>query len=147
VSDWLRDLRNRWEKAVQEIKEQLRGPGPNMILDREPLFVGFDRTRPSAHVSLDPGAQRCLAPAGHPKSAREFSEIFVLLAEADDREGHVEVRIGDHRVGVLTTADSAEFRTILAAGKSEGKLLAGEAIRDRDPAGAWALHVYRPEPP
>jgi len=144
VSDWLSDLGSRWREAVREIKEQLQGPGPNMILDREPLFVRCDRTRPAADAILDPGAQQSLAPAGNPSSAAEFSEIFVLLAE--DEDGRVEVRIGDHRVGMLTTADSAEFRTILAAAKSEGKLVAGEAIRDQDPGGAWALHVYRPEP-
>jgi hypothetical protein len=117
-----------------------------MTLDREPLFVRCDRSRPAADVILDPDAQRSLAPAGTPASAPEFSEIFVLLAEAEDEDRQVEVYTGEHRVGTLTAADSAEFRAILTAAKSQDRPVAGEAIRDRDPGGAWTLHVYRPEP-
>ncbi len=86
MSDWLSDLGSRWREAVREIKEQIQGPGPNMILNREPLFVRCDRSRAAADVILNPGAQRSLAPAGTRASAPEFSEIFVLLAEAEDED-------------------------------------------------------------
>jgi hypothetical protein len=46
---------------------------------------------------------------------------------------------------MLTVADSADFRAIIAAAKSQNKLVVAQAIRDRDTCGAWALHVYRPE--
>ncbi len=47
-----------------------------------------------------------------------------------------------HRRG----ADSAEFLTILATARAVGKPVAGEAIRERDAYGRWALRIYRPEP-
>jgi len=117
-----------------------------MTLAREPLLVRCDRSRPAADVILDPDAQRRLTPTRNPASPPDFSEIFVLLAEAGGNDGqHIEVYIGEHRLGTLTTTDSADFRAVLAAGKSQDKPVAGEAIRDRDACGAWALHVYRPE--
>jgi len=117
-----------------------------MTLAREPLLVRCDRSRPAADVILDPDAQRRLTPTRNPASPPGFSEIFVLLAEAAGDDGqHIEVYIGEHRLGTLTTTDSADFRAVLAAAKSQDKPVAGEAIRDRDAGGAWALHVYRPE--
>jgi len=117
-----------------------------MTLAREPLLVRCDRSRPAADVILDPDAQQRLTPTRNPASPPGFSEIFVLLAEAAGNDGqHIEVYIGEHRLGTLTTTDSADFRAILAAAKSQDKPVAGEAIRDRDAHGAWALHVYRPE--
>ncbi len=146
VSDWLGNLGSRWHKAVRDVKEQLQGPGPDMTLAREPLLVRCDRSRPAADVILDPDAQRRLTPTRNPASPPGFSEIFVLLAEAAGDDGqHTEVYIGEHRLGTLTTTDSADFRAVLAAAKSQDKPVAGEAIRDRDACGAWALHVYRPE--
>ncbi len=110
-----------------------------MTLDREPLLVRFDRSRPAADVILDPDAQQRLTPTRNPSSPPDFSEIFVLLAEAEGGDAHhIEVYIGEHRLGTLTATDSADFRPVLAAAKSQ-------AIRDRDACGAWALHVYRPE--
>ena len=145
VSDGAGNLGSRWRKTVRDLTEQLQSPGPNMTLDREPLLIRYDRSRPAADVMLDPDAQHRLAPAGNLSSAPEFSEIFVLLAEGNDGR-HVEVFTGEHRLGVLTAADSADFRAVLAAAKSQGKPVAGTAIRDRDADGAWALHVYRPCP-
>jgi hypothetical protein len=146
MNDWLGDLASRWRKAVHDIKEQIRMPGPNMTLDREPLFVRYDRSRPPADVILDPDAQHSLAPTWS-KPGPDFSEIFVLLAEADGDDGkHVEVYINEDRLGTLTVADSAEFLTILATARADGKPVVGEAIRDRDADGRWALHIYRPEP-
>ena len=81
-----------------------------------------------------------------PASAR-LSEVFVMLAEADGDDGkHVEIYINEDRLGTLTAADSAEFLTILATARADGKQVVGEAIRDRDAHGRWALHIYRPEP-
>ena len=121
-------------------------PGPNMTLDREPLLVRYDRSRPPADVILDPDAQRSLAPTWN-RQAPGFSEIFVLRAEADGDDGkHVEVYIHEHGLGRLTAADSAEFLTILATARADGKPVVGQAIRDRDACGRWALHIYRPEP-
>jgi len=146
VSDWLGNLGSRWQKAVRDVKEQLQGPGPDMTLAREPLLVRCDRSRPAADVILDPDAQQRLTPTRNPAPPPDFSEIFVLLAEAEGNGGqHIEVYIGEHRLGTLTTTDSADFRAILATAKSQDKPLAGQAIRDRDAHGAWALHVYRPE--
>jgi hypothetical protein len=97
-------------------------------------------------VILDPDAQERLTPTRNPSSAPDFSEIFVLLAEPEGNDGqHIEVCIGEYRLGTLTVTDSAEFRPVLAAAKSQAKPVAGQAIRDRDAGGAWALHVYRPE--
>jgi hypothetical protein len=146
MNDWLGNLGSRWQKAVRDVKEQLQGPGPDMTLAREPLLVRGDRSRPAADVILDPDAQQKLAPTRNPASPPGFSEIFVLLAEAEGNDGqHIEVYIGQHRLGTLTAADSADFQAILAAAKSQDKPVAGQAIRDRDAHGAWALHVYRPE--
>src|SRR5258708_27918194 len=116
-----------------------------MTLDREPLLIRYDRSRPAADVILDPDAQQRLTPTRNPASPPHFSEIFVLLAEAEGNDGqHIEVYLGEHRLGTLTTTDSADFRAILAAAKSQDKPVAGQAIRDRDAPGAWALHVYPP---
>jgi hypothetical protein len=146
MNDWLGDLASGWRKAVHDIREQIRMPGPNMTLDRESLFVRYDRSRPPADVMLDPDAQHSLAPTWS-KPGPDFSVIFVLLAEADDDDGkHVEVYINEDRLGTLTVADSAEFLTILATARADGKPVVGEAIRDRDAYGRWALHIYRPEP-
>jgi hypothetical protein len=144
MNDWLDDLASRWRKAVHDIKEQFQTPGPNMTLDREPLLVRYDQSRPPADVILDPDAQHSLAPTWN-QPAPNFSEIFVLLAEADGDDGkHVEIYINEHRLGTLTTADSAEFLTILATARADGKPVVGVAIRDRDAYGRWALHIYRP---
>ena len=146
MGDWLGNLGSRWHKAVRDVKEQLQGPGPDMTLDREPLLIPYDRSRPAADVILDPDAQQRLTPTRNPAAPPHFSEIFVLLAEAEGNDGqHIEVYLGEHRLGTLTTTDSAGFRAILAAAKSQDKPVAGQAIRDRDASGAWALHVYRPE--
>jgi hypothetical protein len=146
MSDWLGNLGSRWRKAVRDVKEQPQGPGPDMTLDREPLLIRYDRSRPAADVILDPDAQQRLTPTRNPASPPGFSEIFVLLAEDDGNDGqHVEVYLGEHRLGTLTTTDSADFQAILAAARSQDKPVAGQAIRDRDASGAWALHVYRPQ--
>ena len=145
MNDWLSDLANRWRKAAHDIKEQFRMPGPNMTLDREPLLVRYDDSRPPAEVILDPDAQHSLAPTWN-RPAPDLTEIFVLLAEADGDDGkHAEVYLNEDRLGTLTAADSAEFLTILATARADGKPLVGQAIRDRDAWGRWALHIYRPE--
>ena len=147
VSDWPGNLGSRWHKAVRDVKEQLQGPGPDMTLAREPLLVRCDRSRPAADVILDPDAQQKLTPTRNPASPPDFSEIFVLLAEADGDDGkHVEIYINEDRLGTLTAADSAEFLTILATARADGKPVVAEAIRDRDTYGRWALHIYRPKP-
>jgi hypothetical protein len=140
----LGSLGEEWRKAVRDVREQLRGPGPNMTLDREPLFIRSDRSRPAADVILDPDAQQRLMPTWNQSSPPDFSEIFVLLAEESDGK-HVGIYIGEHRLGTLSVADSADFQATLAAARSQGKPAAGEAIRDHDAGDAWALHVYRPE--
>lgn len=146
MSDWLSDLGSRWQKAVREIKEQLQGPGPNMTLDREPLLIRYDHSRPPADVILTPDAQHSLAPMSN-QAAPDFSVIFVLLAKADGDDGkQVEIYINEDHLGTLTVADSAEFLTVLAAARADDKPVAGQAIRDRDADGRWALHIYRPEP-
>ncbi len=117
-----------------------------MTLDREPLLVRCDRSRPAADVILDRDAQQRLTPTRNPSSPPDFSEIFVLLVEAEVNDTqHIEVYIGEHRLGTVTTTDSANFQAVFAAAKSRDKAVAGQAIRDRDAFGAWALHVYRPE--
>ncbi|HEX7995361.1 MAG TPA: hypothetical protein VF506_15670, partial [Streptosporangiaceae bacterium] len=76
----------------------------------------------------------------------DFSEIFVLLAEAGDHDGkHVDIYVSEDRLGRMTAADSTEFLKILAIARADGRQVVGEAIRDKDASGAWALHVYRPE--
>ena len=146
MNDWLGDLASQWRKSVHDIKEQFQTPGPNLTLDREPLLIRYDHSRPPADVILDPDAQHSLAPTWS-KPAPDFSEIFVLLAAADGDDGkHVEICINDDRLGTLTAADSTEFLTILATARADGKPVVAEAIRDRDASGRWALHIYRPEP-
>jgi hypothetical protein len=117
-----------------------------MVLDREPLLIREDRSRPPADVILDPDAQQKLAPTWN-RPPPDFGEIFVLLGEANGEDGkHVEVYLNEDRLGTLTAADSAEFLTILATARAAGKPVVGQAIRDRDAYGRWALHIYRPEP-
>ncbi len=146
MNDWLGGLASRWRKAVHDIKEQFQMPGPNMTLDRESLLIRYDHSRPPADVILDPDAQHSLAPTWN-RPALDFSEIFVMLAEADGDDGkHVEIYINEDLLGTLTAADSAEFLTILATARADGKPVVGQAIRNRDAHGRWALHIYRPEP-
>jgi hypothetical protein len=146
MNGWLGGLASGGRKPYTTSKEQFQMPGPNLTLDREPLLVRSDHSRPPAEVMLDPDAQHSLAPIGD-QPAPDFSEIFVMLAEADGDDGrHVEVYINEDRLGTLTAADSAEFVTILATARADGKPVVGQAIRDRDAHGRWALHIYRPEP-
>jgi len=46
MNDWLGGLSSRWRKAVHDIKEQFQNPGPNLTLDREPLLIRYDHSRP-----------------------------------------------------------------------------------------------------
>lgn len=108
---------SRWRNAVHAMKEQFQMPGPNMTLGREPAEIRCDRSRPPADV--------------------------VLLAKGDGGK-HIEIYINEHRLGTLTAADSADFLAILATA-DDGQPVLGEAIRDRDHDGGWALHVYRPQ--
>jgi hypothetical protein len=143
MSDW---LGSRWQKVVHDVKEQLQGPGPNMTLTREPLFVRCDRSRPAADVTLDPDAQQRLTPRANVSPTPGFREIFVLLSEAEGSHGpHIEVCTGEHRLGTLTVSDSADFWAILGAAKFQDKPVAGEAIRDRDACGTGRCMFYRPE--
>jgi hypothetical protein len=145
MSDRLGGLGSRWRKAASDFVEGF-GPGPNMALAQEPVLVRYDKSRPPADVTLDPDAQQRLAPTWN-QPPPDFSEIFVLLTETEgEPENQVEVYVNDHRLGTLATADSTDFRPILAAAKAGGKPLVGAAIRNRDTSGEWALHVYRPEP-
>ncbi len=73
MNDWLGGLASRWRKAVHDIKEQFQMPGTNMTLDREPLLVRCDHSRPPANVIFDPDAQHSLTPTWNrpaPDSAR-----------------------------------------------------------------------------
>jgi hypothetical protein len=145
MRDWLGGLTSRWSRAVHDLKEEFQGPGPNMILDGEPLEVRCDRSRLPADVILEPEAQQVLAPSWN-RPGPDFSEIFVLLAEADGHDGkHVDIYVNENRLGRMTAADSTEFLKILALARADGRQAVGEAIRDRDASGGWALHVYRPE--
>jgi hypothetical protein len=145
MNDWLGDLTSIWRRAVRDIKGHFQMRGPNMTLDREPLLIRCDRSRPPADVVLDRDVQHSLAPTWN-RPAPDFSEIFVLLAAADREDGkHVEAWLNEDRLGTLTATDSAEFLTILAAARADGKPVVGEAIRDRDADGRWAIHIYRPE--
>lgn len=134
----------RWRNAARIIKDQFQMPGPNMTLDREPVMVRLDRSRAPADVTLAPDAQLALAPTWN-QPPPDFSEIFVLLTAAEGDDGkHVEIHINEDRLGALTISDSTDFLAILAA--AAGQPVVAQAIRDRDSDGAWALHVYRPEP-
>lgn len=137
------DFGRRWRSAMRTVKEQLQMPGPNMALDREPVLIKLDRSRPLADVLLAPSAQQSLAPIWN-QQAPELSEIFVLLAETESGdERHVEIYINDDRLGALTAADSPEFLAVIEA--ALGQPVVAQAIRDRESDGSWALHLYRPE--
>ncbi len=145
MGDWLGGLGGRWRRAVNDFKEQFQMPGPHMFLGQEPVLVGYDRSLQPADVALDPDAQQWLAPTWN-QPPPDFSEVFVLLAGTEGGGAfQVGVYINEHRLGILATGDSADFRAILAATRADGKPLVGVAIRDRDASGGWALHVYRPE--
>jgi hypothetical protein len=134
----------QWRKAVHAIKDQFQMPGPNMILDQEPVLVRCDRSRPPADVVLDPHAQERLAPTWN-RPPPDFSEIFVLLTGAEGSEPkRIEIYINDQRLGMLTVTDSKDFLPILAA--ADGRPVAGEAIRQRKSDGGWAVSLYFPEP-
>ena len=136
---------SRWRRAVHDLKEEFQTPGPNMILDGESLEIRCDRSRLPVDVILDPAAQQLLAPTWN-RPGPDFSEIFVLLAEADGDDGkHVDIYINEDRLGTLTAADGIEFLKILAIASADGRQVVSEAIRDRDASGEWALHLYRPE--
>jgi hypothetical protein len=116
------------------------------VLDREPLMVRPDRSRPPADVIPDPAAEQRFGPAWN-RPPPDLNEIPVLLTEAGSGDGkHVEIYTGKHRLGTLTTADSADFLAILATAGADGKPVVGTAIRDRDAGGRWGLRVHRPQP-
>jgi hypothetical protein len=139
----MNDFVGRWRKVLHAIKDQFEMPGPNMALDREPMFILADRSRPAADVVLDPDAQHKVAPTWN-KPPPDFSEIFVLLVEAKSGdEAHIEISINEEHLGSLSVADSHDFLSVLAT--AGGQPVVGEAIRDRNSDGGWALHVYRPQ--
>jgi LSD1 subclass zinc finger protein len=120
----------------------------NMILDRKPLVVRPDLSRPPADVILDPDAAERFASAWNrtPPDASGIP-IPVLLAEASSGDGkRVEIYGHNHRLGTLTTADSADFLAILGTARTDGQPVMGTAVHSRDAGGRWTLHVYRPEP-
>ena len=94
------------------------------------------------------GIEERFAPAwSRPPPDASGSPIPVLLTEANSGDGkRVEIYSSNHRLGTLTTADSADFLTILATARTDGQLVMGTAVHSRDASGRWALHVYRPEP-
>ncbi len=144
MSDGPSGFGGRWRKAARDFMEQLL-PGPHLLLGQEPVMLRYDKSLPPADVILDPDAQQKLAPTWN-QPPPDFSEIWVLLSEPEGDDGsQIEVSINEHRLGILTTADSTDFRPILASARADGKPLADVAIRDRDASGGWALHVYRPE--
>jgi DNA-directed RNA polymerase subunit RPC12/RpoP len=140
IEVWLAD-----ESETQDIRCASCG-WETMILDRKPMLVRPDRSRPPADVISGPEAEHGLAGAGNPPPP-DISEIPVFLTGADGGDGkRVEIYVNGHRLGALTISDSADFLAILAAAEAAGQPVAGVAIRDRDASGGWALRVYRPEP-
>ena len=142
IEAWLPD-----ERGVLDIRCASCG-WTNMILDRKPLVVRPDRSRPPADVIPDPDAAERFAPAwSRPPADALGSPIPVLLTAANSGDGkRVEIYSSNHRLGTLTTADSADFLTILATARTDGQLVMGTAVHSRDASGRWALRVYRPEP-
>jgi hypothetical protein len=163
VSEWLGDWGAKWRqdrdrvrglptqgaKATRYIKDLFQDTGLNLDLGNtgEPLMIDWDRSRPGATVVLDPGAQQLLDPRGDGQSEPmpDFCEIFVLLCWAGPERGtgQVAVRAGDHRVGVLAAADSADFESFLEQGSQLDRPVITEAFRDRAPDDSWRLTVYQ----
>ena len=134
-------------KATRNIRKQFGAGGLNMDLgDTEPLFIQFDPSRPGAPVVLDPDAQQWFDANTDPGSRPDFSEIFVVLswAELESESGQVAVRAGDRHVGVLTAADSEDFRPTLDQGGQQNRPVVTEAALDRSPDATWRLTAYRP---
>jgi len=134
-------------KATRDIKEQFRADGLAMDLgDTEPLFIHSDPSSPGAPVVLDPDAQQWLDANTDPQSRPDFSEIFVVLSwtELGRESGQVAVRAGDRRVGVLTAADSEDFRSALDQGSQQNRPVVTEAALEHTPDDTWRLTAYRP---
>jgi hypothetical protein len=119
-----------------------------MILDRKPLVIRPDRSRPPADVILDPDAAERFAPTWNRTPPDASGNLIpVLLTATNSGDGkRVEIYSSNHRLGTLTTADSADFLAILAIARTDGQPVMGTAVHGRDAGGRWALHVYRPEP-
>jgi hypothetical protein len=134
-------------KLTRDVKERFRAGGLDMDLgDAEPLFVRFDPSRAAAPVLLDADAQLWFDASTDPESRPGFSEIFVVLSWAGPGHdgGQATVRAGDRRVGVLTAADSQDFRPYLDEGMQQKRPVVTEAALERTPDATWRLTVYRP---
>jgi hypothetical protein len=142
----MRMLAGIGRQLSKDVHEQLQRGGPNLILEKEPILLDSDRSRPAIEVQLDPEAWTWLAPAGGLERFPDTdgSEIYVLLkAEGPSAgAGPVAVYAADHRVGVL--GPTAAYNAALDAGKQSNQPVVAEAVRRRSPDGAWHLYVYPP---
>ena len=137
-------------KATRGIKEQVRAGGLNIDLgDTEPIFIHFDLSRPGAPVVLDADARQWFDANTDAQSRPDFSEAFVVLswAELGRDSGQAAVRAGDRRVGVLTAADSEDFRSYLDQGSQQNRPVVTQAALEHTPEATWRLTVYRPGTP
>lgn len=134
-------------QLTRDIREQFRVGGLDLDLGTTgPVFIHFDPSRPGAQVVLDADAQQWIDANTDPESRLDFSEIFVVLSWAGPGcdSGQVAVRAGDRRVGVLTTADSEDFRSSLDQGSQQNRPVVNQAALERTPDASWRLTVYRP---
>lgn len=133
--------------VTRDVKELFRASGLNMDLgDTEPLFVRFDPSRSGAPVLLDADAQLWLDAITEPEARPGFCEVFVVLSWAGlgHDGGQAAVRAGDRRVGVLTAADSQDFRAYLDQGMQQNRPVVTEAALECTTDATWRLTVYRP---
>lgn len=134
-------------KVTRDFREQFRVSGLDLDLGTtEPLFIHFDPSRPGAQAVLDGDAQQWLDASTDPGSRPDFSEVFVVLSWAGPGHdnGQIAVRAGDRRIGVLTAADSEDFRSYLDQGSQQNQPVVTEAALEHTPDATWRLTVYRP---
>jgi hypothetical protein len=144
---WMRMLAEIAKEVSLDIPEQPPNGGANLILDKEPIIVDMDRSRPPMEAELDPAASQWLTTTGGLSNTDE-SEIFMLLKVEESPGGIAQVAIyaADYRVGFLRLSDSTVFSASLEAGRRSNQPVVTEAILRRHPDGPWRLYLYPPRP-
>jgi hypothetical protein len=140
-------LKEYGAKVVNDLKHLLPVDGLNVDLgDVDIVHIPWDTSEPGAPVVLDPDAQHWFTANTDVESRPLPSDIVVVLtwAVSGPESGQVAVRAGDRRVGVLTTADSEDFRPALDDGSERNRPAVTEGRLERTSDATWRLTVYRP---
>jgi hypothetical protein len=134
--------------TIKDFRRHLQAEDTDLTLSNAPILVDPDRSLPSVEVQVDPDAEHLLDPTSdHEKIEHADDDIVLVRLKAVGSPiigGLIAIFLGNHRVGVLSLADSAAYRALLEASTRSNQPLLAEAVRRRSPDGTWHLYLFQP---